>query len=788
MAIHMTEIALVFAILAIAVVLLVTEWIPMEVTALLTLGTVALTGLVAPAKALSGFSNPAVVTVWAVFILSGALTRTGVANRLGRHVLRLAGASEGRMVAVLMVTAGVLSAVMNNVAVAAMMLPVTMDIARHTKTPPSRLLMPLAYGSLLGGLTTLIGTPPNILVSDALRDAGLRPFRIFDFTPLGAGVLLAGTAFVVFVGRHLLPRRDVAREASERGALDLREQYHLKERVFLLRVPDRSPLAGQALAHARLGAVLGLQVLGISRRGQQQLAPASSEALQPGDALLVSGRIERLEQLRGWSELRAEAPAGIERLLGDKLAIAQAQLAEDSELTGKSLLEVEFRQRFGVNVLSLRREGVPTDTDLANEPLAAGDWLLVEGPSEKIEALKGAEDFAELKAVSVAELRDTHHLHERLFLAEVPADSTLAEKTLEDCALADPPGLRLLEIIRADGSHAEAAPETRLAAGDRALVLGSAEDFSRLQGIAGLEVEREVQPDLSALETERVGMMEVVLAPRTALAGKRVGELQFRAKHGLSLLAIWRDGRPHRSNLREMKVQPGDALLFYGPRENLRRLAAEGDFIVLTAAAQELPRAEKAKISLAIMGAVLLTALFGLAPIYIAAVVGAALMVVTRCLTMEEAYRTIEWKAVFLIAGLLPLGVALDETGAAKLVAERVMGAVGGFGPVAVLAALMGITFLGTSIVPTAALVLLMAPIVLSTASQLQLSPHALMMGVAMAASASFTSPVSHPANVLVMGPGGYRFVDYLKIGGPLSLVVFIVVLLLLPWLWPLRG
>ncbi len=189
-----------------------------------------------------------------------------------------------------------------------------------------------------------------------------------------------------------------------------------------------------------------------------------------------------------------------------------------------------------------------------------------------------------------------------------------------------------------------------------------------------------------------------------------------------------------------------------------------------------------------IMGAVLLAALLGLAPIYIAAVAGAALMVVTRCLTMEEAYRAIEWKAVFLIAGMLPLGLALDETGAAKLVAERVMGAVSGLGPLAVLTALMGITFIGTIIVPTAALVLLMAPIALSTASQLQLSPHALMMGVAMAASASFTSPVSHPANVLVMGPGGYRFTDYLKLGTALSLVVFIVVVVLLPWLWPLRG
>jgi di/tricarboxylate transporter len=782
------EITLVLAILSAAVVLLVTEWVPMVVTALLTLGAVALTGLVPPAKALSGFSSPAVVTVWAVFILSGGLTRTGVASRLGRHLQRLGGTGEMRMIAVLMLAAGGLSALMNNVAVAAMLLPVTMDIARRTQVPPSRLLLPLAYGSLLGGLTTLIGTPPNILVSDALRDAGMRPFRIFDFTPLGLAVMFAGTAFMVFIGRHLLPKRDVTREASERGALDLREQYHLTERMFLLRVPGASPLAGQSIAEIRIGATLGLQVLGINRHGHQQLAPPPSQTVEAGDALLVSGRLERLEQLRGWRELTAVDPGTVEPLLGGALAVAEVQLAASSELAGKTLLEVEFHQRFGVNVLSLRRDGAPTDKNLANEPLAAGDWLLVEGARESVDALANASGFAELNPVTAAELRDTHHLHERLFFTEVPVGSPLAGKPLQENALADPPGMRLLEIVRADGSHAAAAPETILTAGDRVLVLGSREQLRILQGIVSLEVEREVQPDLSLLVTERVGLMEVVLAPRTTLAGKRVSELQFRDKYGLSLLAIWRGGRPYRSNLRDMTVEPGDALLFYGPRDRLHQLGSEGDFIVLTAAAQELPRSEKATLSMLIMAAVLLAALFGLTPIYIAAVVGAAVMVLTRCLTMEEAYRSIEWKAVFLIAGLLPLGVALDDTGAAPMLAERVVGSVGSFGPAAVMAALMAVTFAATSIVPTAALVLLMAPIVLSTAAQLHLSPYALMMAVAMAASASFTSPVSHPANVLVMGPGGYRFADYLKAGVPLTIVVFIVVLLLLPLLWPLHG
>lgn len=649
--------------------------------------------------------------------------------------------------------------------------------------------MPLAYGSLLGGLTTLIGTPPNILVSDALRDAGLRPFRILDFAPLGAGVLMAGTAFMVLAGRHLLPRRNVVREAAERGGLDLREQYHLKERVFLLRVPYASPLDGQTLVQTRIGMTLGLQVLGISRDGHQELAPPTDRILRGGDTLLVAGRLERLDQLRGWRELTAASNGALEALLGGVFAVARMRLAANSSLADKTLQEIDFHRRYGVNVLSLSREGTPPFNEPASEPLAAGDWLLVEGPAEKLSVIeKEGSLFEGPEPVTARELRDILRLDERLLLSAIAGGSPFDGRALQDCALADPPGLRLLEIIRPDGTHAQAAPSETLAAGDRLLILGSLDDFHRVQGIVGLEVQREVQPDLSQMVTERVALMEVVLAPRSALAGKRVDELQFRDKYGLSLLAIWRGGRSYRSNLRQMSVQPGDALLLYGPRESLRRFGSEGDFIVLTAAAQEMPRTPKATLSVLIMAAVLLATLTGFAPISISAVTGAALMVLTRCLTMEEAYRSIEWKAVFLIAGLLPLGETLDDTGAARLAAAHIMDATGGLSPRAVLAALMGITFLATSIVPTAALVLLMAPIVLSTAAQLQLSPHALMMGVAMAASSSFTSPVSHPANVLVMGPGGYRFADYLRTGIPLTVVVFIVVILLLPWFWPLRG
>jgi len=216
------QIALVLTILGLAVALFATERLRMDLVALLVLGSLALTGLVSPSEALSGFSNPAVVTVWAVFILSGGLSRTGVANFVGRQVLRLAGQGEVRLVVTIMLTAGVMSAFMNNVGVAALLLPVVMDIARRTDRPPSKLLMPLAFGSLLGGMTTLIGTPSNILVSDALREHGLRPFQLFDYMPVGLVALLVGVGFMALVGRHLLPARDPIRE-SVPNQKDLRE-------------------------------------------------------------------------------------------------------------------------------------------------------------------------------------------------------------------------------------------------------------------------------------------------------------------------------------------------------------------------------------------------------------------------------------------------------------------------------------------------------------------------------------------------------------------------------------
>ncbi len=781
------EIALVLSILAAAVVFLITEWIPMEVTALLSLGAVALTGLVTPAQALAGFSNPAVVTVWAVFILSGGLTLTGVANVIGSFVLRLAGNKETTMIIVIMTTAGVMSAIMNNVAVAALMLPVVMDIARHTGRPPSRLLMPLAYGSLLGGLTTQIGTPPNILVTDALRDAGFKAFTFFDFTPVGLIVMFSGIAFMTFIGRHLLPQRDVVQETSSGGRGDWQSQYDLQERLFRVRVPKGSILADKSLAEARMGSVLGWNVIGITRGDQTLLAPGPADKLVVGDHLTVEGRIESLNELKNWHELVIEKEGiDLQEPYSGEIKIGEVELPGNSRFVGSTLNSLGFRGRFNLNVLAIRRADQVRRTYLQDDQLQRGDMLLVAGTAQHLQELENTSGFDNFRYVERSELIDVYRLHQRLLVLQVAPNSGLVEKSLKDSRLGDALGSRVLGILRGDNPIIMPEPHEILQANDRLVVEGRQRDFDNLRGLEELEIERGVAADVKKLISGDTGMVEAILSPQTTLEGKTLRQINFREKFGLNVVALWRKGKAYRSNLRDMKLHFGDALLLLGPRAKLKLLGREPDIIVLTETAQEELRTEKMKWSILIMIGVLLPVFLGWVQIYIAAVVGAAVMVLVGCLSMKEAYRQIEWKAVFLIAGMLPLGTALDQSGAAKLIAEGVVALVGPYGPKAVMLGLISLTFLATCFVPTAALVVLMGPIALNTAANMDLSPFGLMMAIAMAASASFMTPVSHPANILVMGPGGYRFIDYLKIGGLLTLVTLVVLLVVLPIFWPL--
>ncbi len=774
------DIIAVLVILGLSILLFVTEWVRMDLVALLVLGGLALTGLVSPSEALSGFSSPAVVTVWAVLILSAGLARTGVAGRLGHLVLRVAGDSEVRLLAVIMLTAGVLSGFMNSIGVASLMLPVVIDIARRTDRPPSRLLMPLAFACLMGGLNTLIGTPPNILISEALRDAGLQAFRMFDYTPVGLAVLLAGTAFMVLVGRHLLPDRDIVKELSQKGR-DIKDLYRLKERMSFLHVPEDSVLDGKTLDEARLGAALGLNVVAVIRDRKTRLAPEADYRLRAGDRLLVEGRLERLDELAGQNHLDMESGSpSLTQLVSAQIELVEVKVGSESRLSGRTLREIGFRQQYHALVLAIQRGARIVRTNLEDIPLQEGDILLVQGRKAGLDNLRGEAGVR----ISPAEEIESYQLQERLMTVRIPEDSAWVGKTLAESRLGELFKLRVLGVFREEFAQLIPSPEERFQTDDLLLVEGREEHLLTLEGFQDLEIESAADLDLDALETEQTGLLEVVLSPHSSLAGRALRELDFRTKYGLNVLAIWREGQAYRSNLQEMRIRFGDALLVFGPRRRLQLLAKEPDFITLSEEVREAPRLEKAPLAVAIMALVLISVISGWTPIAIAAVTGGVLMVLSGCLTMEEAYRSIEWKAVFLIAGMLPLGTAMETTGTARFLGEGVVSLIGGFGPRALLTGLYLLSALASQVMPNPAVAVLLAPIALNAASNLGVSPYPLMMGVAISASAAFLSPVGHPANMLVMGPGGYRFSDYTRVGLPLTLVTLIVVVLVLPLVW----
>lgn len=589
------EIALVLGLIAVAVVLFATEKLRPDIIALMVLLTLIITGLLSSGDAFAGFASPAVITVWAVFIVSEALFKTGVADFLGEKIIKLAGNSEVRLIVVIMLICGVMSSFMNNIGAAAILLPAVAGASRKSGVPLSRLLIPLSFASLMGGNMTLIGTPPNILAASILSDRGLPSFSFFDFAPTGILVFAAGILYMTLIGRHLLPVRRTAEE---------QQTNRLREYVSEIRVLPESILVGKDLEQSRLGADYDLTVIGILREGEGRLT-------------------------------------------------------------------------------------VHRDTRLE-----ANDLLIIEGSAKNI--------------------------------------VTACEKL-------------------------------------------------------GMELEAKRVMDLDDLEGDDVHMVEAVIAPRSRFAGRSLKEMRFRDKFGFTALAIWRHGDVITRRLSDVRLRFGDALLLQGPRYRLPTLQESDEFLVLEPLMLEQRRLGKATLALGIMGLVLLlTTAFGF-HISTAMVIGAVLTVLTGCLSMDEAYRAIEWRSVFLIAGMLSLGVAMDQTGTARYLANGIVEIVGPLGPLAVLAGLYILASLITEPMSNAAATVLIVPIAIDVALGLGANPQPFVLGTVIGASTSFLTPIGHQANVLVFGPGGYKFTDFTRVGGLLNIVIFVVTMIFLPLIWPLH-
>lgn len=779
-----TEILIVVIALGFALVFFISGKIRVDITALIILCFLAITGLVTPQEAVAAFGNPAVVTIWAMYILSASLVKTNIAVMIGNNVLKFSGKSETGLIIVIMSVSGFLSAFMNNIGVAALMLPVVMSISKLTNHSPSRLLLPMAFGVLLGGTTTLL-TTMNILVSNTLQENNYTPFGLFDFTPVGIFILLGGIIFMAFFGRKLLPKRDLVKE-SIGTEKNLEDQYELQERMNSLRVPPDSPLVMKSIAEINVGTVTGLTVVAILRSGKTILAPDPSIRINGNDVIIIEGRLDRLNEFRGWQKLQIEKNHSVlSDSIENEIKYAEATISDSSTTAGKTYYEIHFRKKYGINVFAIKTGNYFKQGNLASHRISPGDVLLIRGTEKTIDDLP-PDDFGDLKIVDKEYLRKNYNLQESRFVVKIAEDSGMINKTLSKSRMGAVFGLHVIGIIRGEETVVIPMPDEIINKDDRLVIGCRQEDFDLLRGLQDLKIETESAAKIDALESEQVGLVEVSLSPRSNVVGKTLRDIHFRNKYGMQVIAIWHEGRAIRTNLRDVELNFGDALLLMGKRENINLLKSDPDFIVLSQEANEILNKKKAPYSGGIMLLFVLAVSFGWLPISIAALTAVVLMIITGCLKIEDAYKAIDWRSIFLIAGMMPLGIAIQKTGTAELVSNLILSLNNSVGDWGILILLYALITAAGAVIPTSALVVFMAPIFISVSQQLGVSPYAVMMVLAVSASASFISPVSHPANVLVMGPGGYRFSDYTKVGLPLTAAVMIIGLIMISIFWPL--
>ncbi len=774
------EIAILFAVLVAMAYLFFTEKLPVELTAFAGLVTLVLGGYLGAGEAFSGFASPAVITMLSIFFLSAALLRTGLADLVAARAHRLLGNREIPLIVTIMLVAGLLSSFMNNIAAAAVLMPAVTGLARHSGLSPSRLFMPLSFGAILGGTMTLVGTPPNILAAELVAERGLEPFAIFDFTPLGAILLASGIVYMVLVGRRFLPARALtSTEAPER---DLAQIYRLHETLFSLRIPPGSKLDGLTLAQTRFGSALGVQVVGILRQGKKTLAPLANTVLRGGDVLLTEGSVNDIRELFRFQEveLQEAPPEELARATRNGFGIS-ARVPPDSPHAGRTLRDIGFRARFGATVVAIRRDAETIEGSLAETALAEGDELLIvaSAPSLKREELEREFSLTPLPEPGLKELAD------RLFLLRIPAGSRLVGATLGMSRLGELLGITVSAILREDEARVAVEPNEEFRAGDRLLVSGEASRIRNLVELGTVELQHDKLE--TRIESPDVGVVEMTLSPRSRASGRTFAELSFRERTGLQVLGIWREGHSLHRSLANVPLRFGDAYLLQGPWSKIRLLGSDPDYVVLSPAAQEPRRTAKAPFALGGLALMIALVVSGFQPIHVAAFTAATFVVLTRAITMEEAYRAVEWRAVFLVAAILPVGIAMERTGAAELIAHTVVRLAGPFGPHAVLAGMFILGSLLSQCLDGAPAVVLLTPVAMQTAGQLGLSPYPIMMGVSLAASAAYMTPFSHKANLLVMGAGGYRVVDYLRVGTPLTLVQLGLLVLLVPWFFPVR-
>jgi di/tricarboxylate transporter len=598
---HMTNLIITLSIVVIAIILLSLTRLRPDLIALMVLLALGLTNVVDQTKLFSGFSGSAVMTILGISMISVALHQTGVANALGKYIYRTGGKSEPRLILAVTLTAAFVSLFMNNIAAVGVLLPAVMSLSRRSNTSPSRLLMPLAFGTVLGGMATLL-TTSNIIVSGALKDAGLPSFGLLDYFPVGAPVVVVGVLYLITIGRRLLPQQKKGDQtSSSRGFSDrLRQLYNLESSLVRVKVNPDSSFANQTIHKGNWFERAHLNILAVLRRNENIFAPHTNTVILPGDEVIAQG-----------------------------------------DYKSPDLKE-----------LCLDIEPISTGFDLFTD-------------------------------------------------------------------------------------------ETR-------------------------------------------PLAEIVISPHSGLIGKNLRELQFRSKYGLNVLGVWREGKPTLSHYSQLPLEFGDALLVQGTAAKIRQLKTDTDLILLEEDPDTVFRPQKFKLAIVITLVTLTIAAFDFLPVATVVLTGAVLLLLTGCMSMSDAFRAIEWKAIFLIAGMWPLSLAIIDSGLAAKLIDPLINTVGTASPLLIGAIFILAAMLLTQLVSGPVASIVMIPLALSASTSLGIDARPIAMAVALGCSLAFLTPLGHPVNIMVMNPGGYTFKDFFRVGLPLTILAFVTILAGLHFIWGL--
>ena len=593
------QIALTLAVVVLALAGFISEILPADSIALIVMVALMVLGLVTPEEGISGFGNSATVTVLAMFVLSSGIARTGVIQVVRDFLIRWGGKQPPRQVFVMGAIVGPITAFINNTAVVAVFLPIVEDWCQRSGMPASKLLIPLSYATILGGLLTTVGTSTNVLASGLSAQLGYGEFHLFQFTPLGLVVFLVGLLYLSLVASRQLPDR------SSNGT-DRALGYGLRDYVSEVAIAPRSSLIGQTLQESEIQRTFDLDVLELLRDGERFPQPLGDKVLQAGDILIVRSGREELLRIR--------------------------------EERGLDLLpEVKFQ-------------------------------------NEAVEALSSGE--------------------------------------------------------------------------------------------------------------EKIG--EVLILSNSRLIGTTLKELRFRQRYNVTVLAIRRGSELVRGRLGKIPLRFGDLLLVQGPKQSFIGLQTTRELLVLEQRNVEMLRAGKAGVAIAIGLGVIGLSAFNLLPILVSSLAGVVAMVLTGCLKPGEVYGSIRWDIIFLLAGLIPLGIAMQKSGTTVWLAEKLVTLGSDLSGYWILVFFFVITSLLTEILSNNASVVLMLPVAVEVAKTLGLNPFAFMYAVTFAASTSFMTPIGYQTNTMVYSPGGYRFLDFTRVGAPLNLMMAALVPLLIVWFYGL--